>query len=347
MSSHVAEVPTLADAIARILARLPRPLADDSARSRLMKVAAQLPAEFLGGPIGLELRLAGPTEVDLFAAALPGDATFTALIDALGRPGWADTDRAVALGRTLAAWQRGSGQLPLVARYLLVEADAPPAAEAPVSVPSIFLAPRGAHDHWRAGMPPNAFQSRPETTTRAAAELSGVWPDPATAESLRKVADTLPETADIFAVGAMISRASGASMRVAVRRLSPDQTRELLRAVDRPRQADLIADYCARTCATRQVVAFEVGPGAEQRVGLELSPQLDWKQASAEGWRELLEEMVGGGFATPERAECVPGLIDPHGNPLWGLAHVKIAADGTGMMPGSKLYVGLQHRSAG
>ena len=95
------------------------------------------------------------------------------------------------------------------------------------------------------------------------------------------------------------------------------------------------------------MVAFEVGPGSEKRVGLELSPGLDWKQATAEGWPELLGEMVGGGFAAAERAECVPGLIDPHGNPLWGLAHVKIAADHTGMMPGSKLYVGLQYRSAG
>lgn len=332
--------------MAGILARLPGPLADDSARGRLMRVAEQLPAEFLGGPIGLELRLGGPTVVDLFAAALPGDSTFTALVEALGRTGWADPDRAVALGRTLAAWQQGGGQLAQVARYLLVEADSPPSTEAPVTVPSIFLAPRGAHDHWRPGMPPNAFQARPEATTRAAAELSGVWPDPATAESLRKVAEILPETADVFAVGSMISRASGASMRVAVRRLTPDQTYDLLRAADRARQADVIAGYCAHTCAPRHVVAFEVGPGAEHRVGLELSPEADWKQASDEGWAALLAEMVDGGFAIPERAECVPGLIDPHGNPLWGLAHVKIAADDNGMMPGSKLYVGLLHTSA-
>lgn len=334
---------SLTGVVRAALERLPEVLADGRARAALMEVAAALPAELATGPLGLEIRLAGPTVVDLFAAAVPGDEGYRALVEALrSGAGWDDPQRAADLAEVLARWQRRDGALPLVARYLLVEADAPTGSAAP-PVPSIFLAPRGAHDIRRPGMPPNAFQARPDLTTMAAAELSGVWPDPATAQALAAVCEVLPDTADIFAVGAMISRDAGSSMRVAVRRLTADQTHMVLTAAGRHTQADLLAERAAATSAQQQVIAFEVGPGAEHRVGLELSPPWDWKQAEQQGWPELLAEMVSSGFAQPERAAVVPGLIDGGGDPLWGLAHVKIGADDAGMLPGCKLYVGLLH----
>ena len=264
---------------------------------------------------------------------------------ALREPGWADDQRALGLAQALAAWQNGVGSLSAVARYMWLEADAGVELDAPVAVPSIFVAPSRWRDSSREGMLANAFRTRPETTTRAAAELRGLWPDPAVAEELKRVSDVLPDEADIFMVGVMISRGSDASLRLVVRYVTPDQIHELLRTIGRPVQADAMAGYCAHTCAKRQALAFEIGPGAEQRVGLELSPPSDWEQANTLGWPELLEETVRHGMADIDRAAVAMGLIDPVGDPLWGLAHVKVSASEAGMIPGAKLYVGLLHRS--
>ena len=327
------------------LARLPASLADDRARDGVRAIAARLPRELVTGPIGLEIRLAGPAQVDVFAAAVPRTPGFAGLVTALRRGGWVDDGQARDLADALGRWQAGEGALPAVARYLLVEADAPPVGGA-VPVPSIFLAPRGANDAGAAGAPPNSFHTRIDVTTMAAAELSGTWPDPATAEALGEVVAALPPGAEIFAIGAMLSRAAGSSMRVAARRLTPDQMSDVLRTAGRPRQADLIAARADASVAERRVLAFEVGPGAEERVGLELSPWEDWKRASLRAWPELLDEIVRAGEAQPERADVVTALVDADGPVRWGLAHVKVAATADGMLPAAKLYVGLLHPQA-
>ena len=145
------------------LARLPLSLADARARRSLQAVARALPFSLTTGPLGLEIRLAGPTAVDLFAAATPGAPTFDALVAALDRPAAATTWEAPGKARDLAAalgrWLRREGSLPGVARYLLVEADAPGDPDGAVAVPSIFLAPRGHRDFPRPGQPPNAFHT--------------------------------------------------------------------------------------------------------------------------------------------------------------------------------------------
>ena len=346
MSATRGQPTSLAPRVAALLERLPDELAAEEARTRLLGVARRLPDSLSAGPMGLELRLAGPKAVDLFAAATPGSPRYEALIGALRTPGWADDRRALALAQALASWRSGVGSLPAVARYLWVEADSGADLDAPVAVPSIFVAPRRPRDSTREGMLRNAFRTRPETTTRAAAELGGLWPDPVVAQELVHVSDVLPDEADIFMVGVMISRGSAASVRLVVRYVTPEQIHELLRAIGRPVQAEVIADYCAHTCAQRQAVAFEIGPGAEPRVGLELSPPSDWEQASDVGWPELLAETVHNGLAERDRAAVALGLIEPAGDPLWGLAHVKVAANETGIVPGSKLYVGLLYRSA-
>ncbi|MCC6136085.1 MAG: hypothetical protein LM550_11235 [Candidatus Contendobacter sp.] len=344
-----APVPDLSAAIAAALARLPVGLADDRTRHSLEAIARRLPQALATGPLGLEIRLAGPTAVDFFAAAIPGDPGFAALIAVLCNPdrqaGWADPVRARDLAAVLERWQRREGSLPRVARYLLIEVDAPADPAGPVAAPGIFLAPRGTRDLPRPGQLPNAFHRFVEATVMATAELSGVWPDPATATALARVVETIPDDGDLFAVGAMVSRAAGSAMRIAIRRLEPESIHTVLRAAGYPRQADLLAEWAATTPANKQALHFEIGPGAESRVGLELSPAHDWKQARMQGWPELLDHLISRSVADPDRAAVVTGLIDPVGNPLWGLAHVKVAADESGMLPVAKLYVGLLHRS--
>ncbi len=333
------------------LTRLEEVLADAQARDGVRAIGRRLPAALVTGPLGLEIRLAGPTLVDVFAAAIPGDPAYTALVHALRSPGWSDDARAADLADVLDRWVRGDGALPVVARYLLVEADAPErdSTDPRVTAPSIFLAPRGANDRRLPDAPPNAFHRLVDASTVAAAELSGVWPDPATADALRAVVEAIPGEGEIFAVGAMLSRTAGSSMRVAVRRLEPEGMHAVLLAAGLPRQADVIADWARDTCAPQRDLAFEVGPGAEDRVGLELSPLHDWKLASTDGWPELLHELVRVGVADAHRAAVVTSLVQPDRvpGPLWGLAHVKVAANADGRLPVSKLYVGLLHAEAG
>lgn len=341
---------TLRRTMAAALRRVPDELADDPARAALMAMADALPEDLIEGPLGLEFRLAGPRTVDVFASAVPRRPSFQALCAALRTPlhvtGWEDPARAADLAEVLERWVDGTGALPLVARYLLVEVDAPARPGDALAVPSIFLAPRAPRDVVRPGQPPNAFQQRTEATTVAVAELSGVWPDPGTATAFAAVVDSLPSEADVFAVGAMVSRQAGSSMRVAVRRLDPEGIQRVLTGIGRARQADVIAAWADASPSVEHVIAFEVGPGAEARVGLELSPEHDWKEARLDGWPELLDFLAGTGLARPERLAAVPGLVDADGDPVWGLAHVKVAADGAGPIPASKLYVGFIARGA-
>jgi len=331
------------------LARVPECLADARARRSLLAIGRMLPGILASGPMGLELRLAGPSTVDFFAAAIPGTPGFAALISALHNPPpahpWANPQQALDLATVLARWQRREGMLPCVARYLLVEVDAPATADDLVAVPGIFLAPREARDVPRAGQLPNVFHRFIDATTSATAELSGVWPDPATAQQLATIVKALPGEADIFAVGAMVSRAAGSSMRIAIRRLGAAGMDDLLQAMGRTRQAAMLHEFIHITPADRRVLHFEIGPGAEQRVGLELLPSRDWQQASAAGWPELLDDLVARGVADADRAAVVTALIDAEGDPLWGLAHVKVAADASGVLPVAKLYVGLLQRN--
>lgn len=335
---------TLETALAAALHRLPEALADDRSRDGVTAIARRLPAAMTTGPLGLEIRLAGERVIDVFAAATPGDRAYSGLIACLRAGGWADDARAADLAEVLERWAAGGGALARIARYLLVEADAP-AAAALVPVPSIFLAPRGANDLRHPDAGPNAVHRSADASTVAAAELSGVWPDPLTAQALQGVIEAIEPPGEIFAIGAMLSRSAGASMRIAVRRLDAEGMNAVLRAAGLPRQAQAIRAIAQTTCATKQVVAFEVGPGAEARVGLELSPDHDWRRARTEGWPELLGEMVRLGVAEADRAASATSLVHPGSNvePLWGLAHVKVAVDASGLLPVSKLYVGVQH----
>jgi hypothetical protein len=327
------------------LARLSATWVDSGARGPLLALARVMPRAFRAGPIGLELRLAGPCRIDAFAAAIPGQASFQGLIERLQHPsaGWSDPDQAQALAARLARWQDGEGALPEVGRYLLVELDAPSHADGPIALPSLFVAPRGARDFPRPGQPPNAFQRRPDATTLALAELAGVWPDPATARALAEVVAAIPEPGGLFAVGSMIGRDAGAAVRVAIRRLDHGGKRSVLHAAGLAPQADALLELAQRLPAPRQALHFEVGPGAERRVGLELALAQDWQQASRAGWPELLDALVQQGLVTSERTTGLVDLINPNSDPLWGFAHIKIAADAAGLLPVVKLYIGLRH----
>lgn len=335
----------LAAALRPVLARLPAALADPAARRAALQAAAALPATLTSGPLGLELRLAGPHRVDLFASAVPGTAAFQDLIDCLqvSPSKWADRAPAADLAAALTRWQDRAGPLPRVARYLLLELDAPAGAGRP-KIPSVFLAPRADRDVLLPRQPPNAFQRYPELSIRAAAELAGIWPDPATAQALSQLIAALPAESDIFAIGAMTSRAAGASLRVAIRRLPDDQVAPVLHAAGFAQYAAAVARLASAAPVANRAIAFDVGPGCEDRVGLELSPGVDWKQASTAGWAELLEYVSSLGVAAPDRIDSVLGLVDATSNPLWGLAHVKVAISTQGLLPIGKLYVGVMHR---
>lgn len=341
--------PNLSAELVAVLDRLPECLADTRAQHSLMAVAARLPNVFTAGPLGLEIRLAGPCAIDLFAAAIPGTPCFHALIASLrsveARLGWADPAYARELAAVLDRWQRGEGVLPRIARYLLVEADSPDHPDGVPAVPNIFLAPHGARDFFRPGQPPNVFHRHREATVMAAAELSGTWPHPETVRDLSRIVEAITGEGEIFAVGTMTGRRAGSALRIAIRRLDDNGIYAVLRAAGRLRQADLFAEWTRTVRAPQRDLHFEIGPGTEPRVGMEFRPRHNWKQALADGWPELLEDLVTRGVADADRAAVVAGLIRPDGEPLWGLAHVKVAADESGILPVSKLYVGLLYRN--
>jgi hypothetical protein len=333
-----------------VIERLPESLIDSNSSAGLRAVFAMLPDTLRAGPIGLELRLSGPSTIDVFASAAPGhvncDDLITCLRTPLGERGWQDQSRANELAEALERWTSGQGSCSSVARYLLVEADAPADESCPLAVPAIFLSPRGFREDRLPGQPLNAFHRRPDLTTMAAAELHGVWPDPETLSHLERVLAALDGEGELFAVGAMINRDTGSSMRVALKRVPSRSIARVLAVAGLARQGEVLQEIAVSSSAERQAIAFDIGAGAEDRAGLELSPERNWRAASFEGWPRILEELSEWGVLDPERGSALEQLNDAASEPLWGLAHIKVGANSAGLIPVGKAYVGIHHENA-
>ena len=337
--------------LSTILDRLPESLTDTSSVEGLRAVLQMLPDTMRVGPVGLELRLAGSPTIDVFASALPGHVNFEDFIRCLREPldqrGWHDQGRANDLAQALERWAAGEGTCTSVARYLLVEADAPASEHDPVAVPAIFLSPRGFREVRIPGQPLNAFHQRPDLTTMAVAELHGVWPDPDTLVHLERVLKALDGEGELFAVGSMINRDTGSSMRIALKRVPPRNIARVLAAVGLESQGEILQEIAMASSAERQAIAFDIGEGAEDRAGLELSPERNWRDASFEGWPRIIEELSDRGVLDLERGRALEHLIDGRGEPLWGLAHIKVGANASGLIPVAKAYVGIHHEHVG
>jgi hypothetical protein len=337
--------------LSTVLDRLPDSLTDPSSVEGLRAVLRMLPDTMRLGPVGLELRLAGSPTIDVFASASPGHVNFEDFIRCLREPldqrGWHDQGRANDLAQALERWAGGEGTCTSVARYLLVEADAPASEHDPVAVPAIFLSPRGFREVRIPGQPLNAFHQRPDLTTMAVAELHGVWPDPETLVHLERVLKALDGEGELFAVGSMINRDTGSSMRIALKRVPAGNVARVLAAAGLASQGEILQEIAMESSAERQAIAFDIGEGAEDRAGLELSPERNWREASFEGWPRIIEELSERGVLDLERGMVLEHLVDGRGEPLWGLAHIKVGANANGLIPVAKAYVGIHHEHAG
>jgi hypothetical protein len=327
-----------------VLACLPPPFADLAAVDGLRRVARVLPDSLTEGPIGLELRLRSSDQIDLFGGLAPSFPALSELVSSLRSPGsgitWADSRAAVNLAECLERWFEGRGEVEKISRFALIECDAAPEPGSPVPVPSIFLSPKGLAPF---GAPPerNAFHTAPRAVVRASAELMGEWADPDVYAAYAQLLARLPDTVEVFAVGAMIPRGRGSSMRIALRGLAAADVGPLLRQSQLRPQADILGDIASSTPADRLALALEVGPGAETRVGLEISPSRDWREASFDAWPEILDHLDRYDVMDTEARDSLQGLLGVHGGMTWGLAHIKVAADDSRLLPVAKAYVGL------
>jgi hypothetical protein len=332
---------SLAAPLGRLLSDVPAALLDAEGAARLAAGAWPLPAGLAGGPVGLELRLAGPAHADLFVAAAPAAATGEALL------AWAAGDgRPVLrpLAQALAEWRAGAGWLAAHATFVLLELDA---ATDPLAPPSVYLAPRGAADAGPVEASRNAFHADPEGLVGVLAALAGVAPDPMAGAELARLLGALPPYAEIFAAGAMLSRASAAAPRIAVRRLWPSGLERILGALDRAWAAELLAPLARQLepLGCRFILALDLGADAADLVGLEVHAGRYWTEGRADGWAPVLEALVARGLAEPERAAAALTLPRP-GPPVLGLSHVKVLADPKGLRP-AKLYLGADRLVVG
>jgi hypothetical protein len=327
--------PSLSGPLARLLPDVPVALLDAEGARRLVEGARPLPAALAAGPVGLELRLAGPAHADLFVAARPGAPTGAALL------AWASGDGRPALAplaRALAEWRSGAGWLAASAAFVLLELDA---ATDPLAPPSVYLAPRGAADAGPVEASANAFHRDPEGLVAALAALASVAPDPAAIAQLRCLLAALPPYAELFAAGAMLSRGSAAAPRVAVRRLWPSGLQRLLAALDRAWAAEGLVPLARQLepLGARFILALDVGAEASPLVGLEVHAGRYWTEGCRDGWSPVLEALRARGLAEPERAAAAATLPRP-GPPTLGISHVKVIADPKGLRP-AKLYLGV------
>jgi hypothetical protein len=329
---------SLAEAIAAIRPEIPRSLLGGPGELRVVEVAGTLPGVLARRPIGLELRLAGGADADLFVAAGPRAPDGRAVL------AWAGRSGAMPLAQALEEWRSGFGWLAWNASYLLLEFDAATDVRA---LPCVYLAPLRAANDRPVEASGNRFHADPEGLVQALAALSGSPPDPRAMEQLECLLAVLPPFAEIFAAGAMLSRASVRSPLIAVRRLHPDGIRVSLAALGRPEAAEDLVPLAAELgrLGARFVLDIDLDASARSPVGVEAHAGRYWSEGTCEGWAPVLDALVARGLAERERAEAAIGLPGSRGpgGPVLGISHVKVSADAAGLRP-AKLYLGV-HRA--
>jgi hypothetical protein len=326
---------SLAGTLATLHRELPRALLDDDGRRRVLEVARTLPLALARRSVGLELRLAGPAHADLIVGARPRAADGLALLE------WSRAAGLPRLAFALEQWRSGFGWLAWNARYLLLEFDAATDVHA---LPCIHLAPQGAADDGPVAASENAFGADPEGLVRALAALSGTAPDPTAVASLERLLAALPPFAEMFIAGAMLSRSSVRSPRVAVRRLRPCGVAAVLGALGKPEAAERLVPLAEELtgAGARLMLDLDLGVSAPALAGLEVHAGRYWTEGSPEGWAPVLDVLVERGLAEPERATAAIGLPGSRwpGGPVFGISHAKVGADASGARP-AKLYLGI------
>jgi hypothetical protein len=330
----------LTDTVAAVCRRVPEPLLDGPDGLRLEEVARTLPSVLARRPIGLELRLGQDSGADLIVAARPREPDGRAL------QAWARRTGITRLALALERWQSGFGWLAWNAAYMLLEFDA---SRDPRAVPCIHLAARGARSDEFGAIVDNAFHADPEGLVKTLAWLAGTPADPTAVEALERMLAALPPFAEMFAAGAMLSRATVPCPRVAVRRLGPDGVGTILTTLGQRWAADALVPLAAELgrLDARFMLDVDVGAPEQGHAGLEIHVGRYWTEGSAEGWAPLLEALVALGLAERERAEAaitLPGCEGPDG-PVFGISHVKVGAGAAGLRP-AKLYLGVDRAHA-
>ncbi|MBD0348888.1 MAG: hypothetical protein ICV59_07030 [Thermoleophilia bacterium] len=326
---------SLAAAVAAIRLQIPLSLLDGAGELPLLEVAGTLPPVLARRPVGLELRLAGPARADLFVGVTPRAPDGRAVL------GWARRANAPPLVRALEEWRSGVGWLAWNAKYLLLEFDAARDARAR---PSIYLAPKCAANDAPVEVSVNTFHTDPEGLVRTLAALSDTPVDATAVAELERMLVALPSFAEIFAAGAMLSRASVRSPRIAVRRLRPEGIATLLTVLGRRRAAAALVPLARelRDLGARFILDLDVGAAASRCVGLEVHAGSYWTEGSADGWAPVLDVLVARGLAERDRATATATLPRPRRprRPALGISHVKVTADAARLLP-AKLYVGV------
>ena len=332
---------SLAGALAAIRREIPPALLADPGGRRVLDVARTLPAALARRPTGFELRLSGPASADLFVGAVPRASDGRALL------AWARRAELTELARGLEAWRSGFGWLAWYAKHMGLGFDA--TTEGRRVPPCVYLTPLGADDDGPVEVPTNAFHASPRGLVAALAALSGSPPEPRAIEDVERLLAVLPPFAEIFCAGAMISRATARAPRLVIRRLRPDGIGAVLVALGQGEAAEHLVPVAAelRERGARLALSLDVGAAASAAAGVEAHAGRHWTEGSPEGWAPVLDALVARGLAEPDRAEAATGLPGARGpdGPVFGIGHVKIAADSAGLRP-AKLYLGVVRAAA-
>jgi hypothetical protein len=321
--------------LGRLLPAVPRALLEPEARVDLLLAAERLPNALSRRNVGLELRLQGPPRGDLFVAARPTASDGLILHDWLvDFPGGAAGAR---LSLVLSRWQQGLGWFARSCRFVLLEVDASQRVGDSLPPPAVFLIPQAGGDvDADVAAARNAFQRDPEGLVAALAELDGCRPDPAVATELRKLLDLLPQRAELFAAGVMLSRPTSSAPRIAVRGVRASELDGLLSGLGRFGAATQLAPLASRLepHLVDLAVALDLGPLGSDAVGLELYA------GDPSGWNGLLDALVLLGLADRDRVDAAEAVA--RSGPMNGadvrLNHVKLTAVHDRLAP-TKLYV--------
>jgi len=310
-----------------LAASLPRQIADERARERLVRLAACAPGECYS--IGVECRLASSIgSVDLGVAFLPH--MTTGAFDAWLRFSNAACAAACwgAIEAFIGQWHDSASSLRAWIPFIFLEYDAD-SADTPVIVPSIFAA---------LDSPIGVAPDRGLPEMRAAREFSRLlsgnsWSEKRD-EQLCRCFRALRGQARVLHVAVMLSR-STQSWRVSVL-LQRNSLESYLRSIGGTEAADtallLATGRYEELLNDSLQLDIDIGPPISSRVGFNLQP--DQKTS----WSVLLQRSVELGLCSSEGASallrwCSSGTV-PHRE----ISHLKLVGE-PGRTPELKGYV--------
>ena len=284
----------------------------------IITLARQFPGN-LTSFLGFECRLTEPVSRTDWAFAVSGSGKDRNVLANFLRQGYIpdyylQEDAWQRVQKFVKAWATPQSALDRRIQCFWLEFDMP---EQPPTVflPSVFFGP----NRLPKGVASNTVSEYSWLTRSALPLLKGHAVHASIKQQLAICLLHLPENANLFQVGVMLSRGDNENLRLFINHLSPSQILHYLRSIGWMGNGDALAMMLSEIdpLADRFVLGFDITPkGIGPRLGLECSFQTDGYHQEPR-WAAFLDYLVCKGLCLPEKRDALLRFPGVESNGAW------------------------------